>query len=166
MSANWVDKALNTVLASEAMIFIFILIIGWMYEKSKNYHYPFIMASVSMLLSALIMIYPRRYLIRPHKENNSIVIDIEVPVGENEKSLEEIEATEATSFIDERNTKLIQDGLITDPYDSIVSNILKADDTKDVEVQEEALTENTNIISDDDKDVSSNRRSTGYFQNM
>lgn len=148
------------------MIFL-ILILGWMYEKLKNYHYPFIMASVSMLLSALIMIYPRRYLMRPHRENNSIVIDIEVPAVENDKSLEEIEATEATSFIDEKNTNLTQDGLITDPYDSIVSHILKADDIKDVGDQGGALAENTYLIPDDDKNVISNRRrSTDDFPNM
>lgn len=132
-----------------------------MYEKLKNYHYPFIMASVSMLLSALIMIYPRRYLMRPHRENNSIVIDIEVPAVENDKSLE------ATSFIDEKKTNLIQDGLITDPYDSIVSNILKADDIKDVGDQGEALAENTYLMPDADKNVISNRRrSTDDFPNM
>lgn len=87
---------------------------------------------------------------------------------ENDKSLEEIEATEATSFIDEKNTNLIQDGLITDPYDSIVSNILKADDIKDVGDQgEEALAENTYLMPDDDKNVISNRqRSTDDFPNM
>lgn len=138
-----------------------------MYEKLKNYHYPFIMASVSMLLSALIMIYPRRYLMRPHRENNSIVIDIEVPAVENDKSLEEIEATEATSFIDEKNTNLIQDGLITDPYDSIVSNILKENNIKDVGDQGETLAENTYLMPDDDKNVISNRRrSTDDFPNM
>lgn len=127
---------------------------GWIYEQSKNYHYPFLMASVSMLLSAAIMFYPRRYLMSPHRENSSIIIDIEAPTGENDKHSEENEATEATSFIEEKKAKLIHyDGSIQGSCGSGESNVLQADDTKDEEAQEEKLTEDTNLLSHDNKEV-------------
>lgn len=44
---------------------------------------------------------------RFYRENNFIVIDIEVFVVENDKFLEEIEVMEVISFIDEKNINFI-----------------------------------------------------------
>lgn len=85
------------------LIFLLFVHVGWMYENLKNYHYPFIMASASMLLSALIMVYPRRFLMRPSKENNAMIheIEIEAPDRDTERNM----TTETTLFIDAQNTE-------------------------------------------------------------
>lgn len=53
-----------------------------MYEHSKNYHHALLVASVSMILSAVVMWYPRRYLMSPRE--TLMVLDIESPTEEQD----------------------------------------------------------------------------------
>ncbi|XP_048745151.1 monocarboxylate transporter 12-like isoform X2 [Ostrea edulis] len=128
---------------------------GWMYEHGKNYHHPFIVASVSMILSAVVMWYPRRYLMSPRE--TLMILDIESPTEEEkcEKYFDEKESSEATRFIRIKNAKCLQSPNIEkEATIKINHNHIKGDvtsfliaDEKEIQRVEENMTEMTTLIS-------------------
>lgn len=126
-----------------------------MYEHGKNYHHPFIVASVSMILSAVVMWYPRRYLMSPRE--TLMILDIESPTEEEkcEKYFDEKESSEATRFIRIKNAKCLQSPNIEkEATIKINHNHIKGDvtsfllaDEKEIQRVEENMTEMTTLIS-------------------
>ncbi|XP_062567429.1 monocarboxylate transporter 14-like [Saccostrea cucullata] len=110
---------------------------GWMYENTKNYHYPFLLASVSMTASAIIMVYPRRYLMRPREDRSTIVVDIESPTAQEfDRFLSENDSKESTSFIETRDQITEESPLKSIPRD----------DKEDQLVQDKIVCERTSLI--------------------
>ncbi|XP_062567413.1 monocarboxylate transporter 13-like [Saccostrea cucullata] len=111
---------------------------GWMYDSMKNYHYPFLLASASMTVSAIIMVYPRHYLTRPREEKTIIIIDIESP-----------QAQEIDRFSDEVKSKGTTHSMNT--CDKIKeeegSMFLQTDAMEDQQTQDKIVSERTSLIT-------------------
>ncbi|XP_061171701.1 uncharacterized protein LOC133181179 [Saccostrea echinata] len=117
---------------------------GWIYEDTKNYHYPFLLASAFMIASAIIMVYPRRYLMRPHEDKSIIVVDIDIPkVQEFDRFLSENESKEATSFI-ENNDHIKEEN---------PPNFIRTDDKEDQQIQVKTVSERTSLITPQAEEV-------------